>query len=177
MSGFGLIEIMVVLSISSILAGALAPSFISFFTSLQIKTATDSLFNDLMLAKSEAIKRNSRVAICKSTDVHSCTSSGGWEHGWIIFHDVNNSGTREPTEEIVKSFVIAKPSATIAGNGNINSYVSFSGLGSTKLVSGAFQAGTFTVCSLESRNLDGKKVVINNTGKVRVAKVPVSLCP
>lgn len=175
-AGVSLVEVLVVTAIFAVLLAVGAPALNGMTQALRIKQTTNLLFTDMMLAKGEAIKRNSRVAICKSSDGFACNSDGGWEYGWIVFLDINNSGARELNEEVVHSVAIEKPSVAISGNGNVNRYISFSGVGSTKLISGAFQAGTFMVCPLGGSDLEPRKVIINNTGKIRVAKASASAC-
>ena len=44
----------------------------------------------LNLARSEAIKRNTGITICRSSNGTSCT--GNWQDGWIVFVDSNFDG-------------------------------------------------------------------------------------
>lgn len=184
MRGVTLIEALVVLTIAASLLALAVPTFSKTIANLQTRQMVDNLVTHMVLAQSEAIKRNARVAICKSIDGLTCAVSGGWEHGWIVFHDSNDSGAREPDEVIVKSLVIDHPTVTISGNGNINRYVSYTALGSTKLVNGAFQAGSFTLCHATRNDVDARRVIINSIGRVRVTKVlasdyclPISAAP
>jgi type IV fimbrial biogenesis protein FimT len=174
--GVTLVEALLVLAISATLLSVGLPSLRGLVASLRIRQVSYQLSNDMVLAKSEAIKRNSRVVVCNSLDGQSCASNRAWEHGWIIFHDTNNSGTREPSEVLVRSYAIANPAATISGNGNVEHYVSYSGLGTTKMLYGAFQAGRFTLCPLDRGEQQARQVIINSTGKVRVARAPMAVC-
>ena len=55
----------------------------------------------MSLARSEAIKRNQRVAICPSDDGEQC-SGNQYENGWIVFVDGNSNNSREVnTEELI----------------------------------------------------------------------------
>lgn len=76
-SGFTLIEMMVVLCIITILAGVVIPSFQSMLRNQRVKSASFELFSSLVVARSEAIKRNTDVTITPAT-------SGHWEGGWSI---------------------------------------------------------------------------------------------
>jgi type IV fimbrial biogenesis protein FimT len=40
-----------------------------------------------MLSRSYAIRHASEVVMCKSHDQISCSRTGGWDQGWIIFSD------------------------------------------------------------------------------------------
>jgi type IV fimbrial biogenesis protein FimT len=175
-AGVTLIEALVVLAISVSLLALGLPSFHSLIASLRLRQTSYQLYTDMALAKSEAIKRNSRVAICNSADGQRCSASAAWDHGWIVFHDLNNTGTREPDEVLVHAFTIANPAATVSGNGNVERFVSYSGLGTTKMVYGAFQAGRFTLCPLSRDEQQARQVIINSSGRVRVAKAPIQVC-
>jgi type IV fimbrial biogenesis protein FimT len=101
MAGASLTEVLVVAAIATFLLGLGLPSFQDMLTALRIRQAASSFYYDLVLAKSEAIKRNTRVAICKSAEGLRCAAAGGWEHGWIVFVDQDNSGTRDASETIL----------------------------------------------------------------------------
>jgi type IV fimbrial biogenesis protein FimT len=75
--GFTLIEAMVVLAIVAILAGLAGPSFRQLIGTMQAKSASFDLINDLALARSEALKRNERVRIRPAGD-------GDWSAGWVV---------------------------------------------------------------------------------------------
>ena len=161
----------------AILATQAVPAMSNMVSLAYLKQATNDFYLDLTLTHSEAIKRNARVAMCPSPDGGNCQSGGGWETGWIIFQDDNNSGIRDADEEIIKVTVVSKPRVAITGNKNVMRYVSFSALGTTNLVSGAFQAGTFTVCLQGHHQLESRQVVINSMGRARIAKTSAALCP
>src|SRR5262249_20780455 len=44
----------------------------------------NSLRASVQIARSEAVKRNSGVTLCASSNGTSCAASGGWEQGWIV---------------------------------------------------------------------------------------------
>jgi type IV fimbrial biogenesis protein FimT len=81
--GFTLIELMVSLSILAILLGVAVPSFSSFTASQRVRAASTQLRTDLVLARSEALKRNRNVTIRPRL-------TAGWQSGWIVV--VEDSG-------------------------------------------------------------------------------------
>ncbi|HNB01701.1 MAG TPA: GspH/FimT family pseudopilin, partial [Nitrosomonas sp.] len=89
--GVTLIELLVTLSVLSILLTIGVPSFNQFSTSSRLNSYSNTLFSHMALARSEAIKRNSRVVVCKSSDGLSCTNSGNWSQGWVVFVDLDNN--------------------------------------------------------------------------------------
>ncbi|MBK7989954.1 MAG: GspH/FimT family pseudopilin [Comamonadaceae bacterium] len=46
---------------------------------------TPSALLSIFARSSEAIKRNSRVVLCTSSDGSTCVTSGGWQQGWTRF--------------------------------------------------------------------------------------------
>jgi type IV fimbrial biogenesis protein FimT len=86
--GYSLVELLLAISIVGILASMALPSMENLLLKFQEKSLLSSLANSMRIARSEAIKRNGGVVICKSTDGQACASDGGWEHGWLDFHDM-----------------------------------------------------------------------------------------
>jgi type IV fimbrial biogenesis protein FimT len=75
-NGFTLIEMLTTLIIVGILAAIAAPAFTSLIASQNIKTSASMLQSSLLLARSEALKRNTVVTV---------TPNGGqWASGWTV---------------------------------------------------------------------------------------------
>jgi type IV fimbrial biogenesis protein FimT len=174
--GFTLVEVLVTLSVLGVLVALGAPSFADLLGELRLQAVTTDLLQQLMLARSEAIKRNARVVLCKSADGERCTEDGPWEQGWIVFHDANNSGTREPREPVLQRLPPLPAGWRLSGNGPVTHYVSYDAMGGARLVSGAFQAGTFTVCRQSAAAVQGRRIIINAGGRPRVQKVSLESC-
>lgn len=176
-AGVTLIELMVVLVVLTILQALAAPAFSSVRASMHLSSAVNSLLSSLWLARSEAIKRNARAVVCKSSTGAGCTNSGGWEQGWIVFHDANNNAARDVDEAIVSRAAGLPEPLRLRGNSPVANYVSYTPTGQTQYASGAFQAGTLTVCSQSSTPMDARQIVINIAGRPRTAKTMVAQCP
>ena len=176
-AGFTLIELMVVLVLAAILATLAAPAMSGMVNSMRLTAAVNSLFTSLLLARSEAIKRNARAVVCKSASGDACIASGGWEQGWIVFHDANNNAKRDAGEVIMSVEPAMRSPIRLNGNSPFASYVSFTPMGQTAYASGAFQAGTLTVCVESSEPLEARQIVINSSGRPRTVRTTVAQCP
>jgi len=126
--GFTLIELMVVITLAAILLGIAVPSFREFMASQRVKNTAFDFAATLLLARSEAVKRN--------TDVTLAQTGGSWENGWTVSVD----GTTLSVKEAPIGVTIATtpdPTSSLAyqGNGRVGSTVSFEfGAADTKAV-------------------------------------------
>ena len=168
--GFTLVELLVSLAIGSILMSLTVPAMTGMLNTQKAISASNALFAGLNLARSEAIKRNARAVLCKTANGLTCTLSGGWEQGWILFHDLNNNAALDAGEEVLRQQGPASAGIRLAGNLPIANYVSYTPIGTAKLISGAFQAGTFTLCMESSGSADVRQIVLSGTGRARAQK-------
>jgi type IV fimbrial biogenesis protein FimT len=73
-TGFTLIEMMTVVALLAIISAIAVPSFRSFLDGQRVKGIAYDLTADLLLARSEALKRNANVAIARG--------GNSWTDGW-----------------------------------------------------------------------------------------------
>jgi type IV fimbrial biogenesis protein FimT len=85
--GFTLIELLVTLTVASILLAVAMPSFSSYVQSTRLTTEADSLVYALTMARSDAVKFDTPVEVCASSDGATC--SGTWTNGWIVLCPAN----------------------------------------------------------------------------------------
>ena len=174
--GFSLVESVVTLAVLGSVAAVAVPSMAEVVQGLRLQAVAGDVFHPLLLARSEAIKRNTRVALCKSADGASCAEGGSWGQGWIVFQDTNNSGTREPHEPVLQAVRRVPADFRVRANDPLDQYVSYGPMGGAQLTSGAFQAGTFTVCRVSAGRTEARQVIINAGGRPRVQQVWLEAC-
>ena len=88
--GLTLVELMIAVSIISLLLGLALPGFRELGNSTRLKNYANELSSAIQMARSEAIKRNEDVRLCATSDGSSCATEGGWETGWLILDASNN---------------------------------------------------------------------------------------
>jgi type IV fimbrial biogenesis protein FimT len=101
--GFTLIELMVTMTVLGVLAMVAVPSFNEAILSNRLASFANNFMASAQLARSEAIKRNSTVRLCRSADGASCAAGGTWQQGWIIFQDVNGNGTVDSGDTVIQT--------------------------------------------------------------------------
>jgi type IV fimbrial biogenesis protein FimT len=104
-SGFTIIEAMIVVTIAAVLAAVALPAYNDFVRNQRVKNASFDLFSTLVLARSEAVTRNTAVTI---TPV-----SGSWVNGWTV----TVGGTTLRKQNAIPSITITGAPASITYNG------------------------------------------------------------
>lgn len=149
MHGVTFIEMIVVLVIVAIVTTMAVPTFNRTITRMRITSYTNELLAYLSFARSEAVMRGKRVIVCKSKNGSMCTTNGGWEQGFIIFVD-NATHTQANAGELLRVHEKLEGNITIQGDTPVSDYVSYSSDGRTRLNSNGFQAGTLSICNINS---------------------------
>lgn len=171
-AGVTLLELMIALSIGALLIVLAMPAYGDWIADYRLMNHARALAGSMYVARSEAIKRGYRVDLCKSADLVQCGGTG-WNRGWLVYVDANLDGQVDPGEPVLRREPAARDGVTVAANTPLRDYVSYTDLGVARMMSGALQMGTFTVC------LSGRpevEVVLANSGRVRIQKMP-TICP
>ena len=175
-AGFTLIELLVALSVMAILVSVAIPAYSGMMLSHRLATQSNTFLSTLHFARSEAIKRNGRVVVCKSSSGEACADGGDWEQGWIVFDDINNNASLDDGEDLLRRGQALTEGFVMTGNAPVAAYVSYTPMGLTKKTSGAFQAGTITLCQPAASGGEARQVVISITGRPRIKKTTVTSC-
>lgn len=164
-AGFTLLETLAALTILAFLAGLAVPAYGRYLRWYRVQTEAQLLVWALQTARSEAIKRNSRVNVCKSVDRVHCSKAGGFEAGWIIHADPAGTGQPDVLDPPLRVEPAAPDGITIRGNKPVADLVSYTAYGHPRLLNGGLQMGTFTLCR---PGVDAVHVVLANSGRVRI---------
>lgn len=174
--GFTLVEVLIAVVVMVVLGAIAIPAYSMMLVSQRLSSHSNGFLSALHLARTEAIKRNHRVVVCKSASGADCEADGSWDAGWLVFADTNNNASVEDGEVILRRGDALGEGFVMAGNAPVAEYVSYTPLGLTKKTSGAFQAGTITLCHEASRDGEARQVVVSISGRPRVQKTRVDAC-
>ena len=112
--GFTLIELMVVVAILVVVLGVVAPGFRTFLDGQQVKSMAYDLTTDLLLARSEALKRNASVSIARN--------GSSWNDGWATAAAATNDRISTRNASAFAVAVSGAPaSITFDVNGRVSS--------------------------------------------------------
>jgi type IV fimbrial biogenesis protein FimT len=160
-AGFSLYDLMV----TSVVAGVMGIGTIGVTGLVQdtrMTTAVNQLIGDLSLARSESIKRQTVVTLCKSGDGASCADDGGWHNGWIVFADENNNHAVDADEAIIHVQQRLDGNLTLRyGETGSYGYVRYKPNGE------AWPGATFSFCDGRGAS-KAKGVIVYWTGRPRV---------
>jgi type IV fimbrial biogenesis protein FimT len=166
MSGLTLLELIITLTIASILMMIAIPSMKSYSLNDRLRTNVNALIGHLALARSESVKRSQQVSICASNN--SITCSGSWDDGWIIYIDADVDNSFTAGEEVIRVQQSLDGSNTLSATG-IGMQITYDYRGYAKPGS----VGSLLLCDNRSGPY-GKTVRIATTGRVRLERE--SLC-
>ena len=183
--GFTLIELIVTVAIAAILLTIGVPSFQTMILNNTRVAQTNEFVGVLNLARSEAIKRGSRVVICRSTNGSSCATdtTGIWEGGWIAFVDRNQNGVLNAgapdNEEVLKMQSSIANRFTLRSGSAFTQWIAYrpNGTSEGNVVASGNILGTFSLC--DKRGVDHARFVeVTNTGRTNVReKETGDACP
>lgn len=166
-AGFTLIELMVTVAVLAVLVGIAAPGFRRIIHANRLTTAANEVVAALQAARVEAIRRNSRVTLCPSTDGSTCTGTD-WTR--LIVYTTKTNGTRE----VIKDVATTQQNAgiTVSGvlsSGTAVSAVSFGADGRVRVGTGTDTAGAIVLTS-------NKLPTASATRRVDMAASRIAVC-
>jgi len=162
--GFTLYELLVVLGIASALA-AMSFSVGAVLRDTRLSTTANELVTVLVLARSESVKWQLPVSVCKSADALQCSNDASWRDGWLVFVDVDRNGRVDTEDTIVWVGNGSGETTKIVYRGipasARNRYVTYIPTGFTDE-----QNGTFYICDHRGMG-QTREVVLYKTGHAR----------
>lgn len=132
--GFTLIELMVTVAVVAIIAVVAVPNMISVVEANRLRGAADEMLASLQHARSEAIRVNGPVSVCRTTTGNTCAgTAGAWDRWIVVVPELQADGTIDPI--VTQEHTVDAP-VEIAGTTDSITF------GPTGLASGALTLST-----------------------------------
>ncbi len=170
-SGFTIIELLMTLTVASVIMALAIPNFRDFMKNSRMSGASNDLLASLQLARTEAIKRRHSVAVCPSANpgnnVPACTASFNG-NGWVVWDDADDDKAIDAGEAVLGRHDALDSSLTTFESTNVVAYQpsGFLGVNTTNFV---------LICDDRSNSLQGnsyfkRAVAISKTGRASVRR-------
>lgn len=170
LDGFTLIELLISVVILSIIAAMAVPSYQDIVLRNRMSAEMNYLVRDLHFARSEAVKRNTSVAICASNAANTnCDNSvANWNsQGWLVaIVDTSNSIVGQPIR-IQKPF----PSSDVLSDSSNTVPIRFNRFGMA-----SNNSRSFTLCDNTKNNQYSRSISISRTGQIISQDVGTAIC-
>lgn len=172
--GFTLLEALVVVALLGILVAIAAPAVSGWSARHQVQAQAEGFLGSLVLARSEALRRQQRVSLCAQAANQTCDANARWQQGWLVFVDANDNGLREADEALIEVHAALPAAVLFDADSTAKAYFSYGSEGRSASTTGAFMAATWRFCRASLP--EGWQVVSNALGKPRIEKYTLPNC-
>lgn len=181
-TGFTLVELLITMAIAAVLLALGVPTFRETIAGGRVTGATNDMVTALATARNEAIRRGTRITMCRSTDGATCstTAGQGWEVGWIMFVDTTRTSSDaavDSGETIIGRGAAVPNSMKMLGNNQAAGYVSFAADGTPKIIdtgNALTLTQTIRVCMATSALNDdtrARDITLTLAGRIAASRV------
>lgn len=181
-TGFTLMEVMLAVTIASILVGVAIPSFRQFILNSRLTGAANDLTIAFTTARAQAIKTHVQTIVCLSADPTAATPAcdGNGTQGWVVFSDTSGNGTPDVGEPVTLRHTAIPNSVKVRTIPAVNAgFVAYSPSGFSKQIA-AVGVDLTNIILCDSRgntaeyganNSTARVIQISTTGRSRVSRV------
>ena len=176
--GFTLVELMVTLTVASILVGLMVPNMRDFIRNNRLSGGVNDMLHSLQVARTEAIKRqNGNVVMCGTANPSAVDPAIVCDYltfnGWFVFQDINGNWQHDNGEPVIERHALLDASVTVKTDAN-DRIVSFSPSGFANPAGVRVPVGTIVIC--DSRGVvqygntaTARTLLIAPTGRARAS--------
>ncbi|WP_298442546.1 GspH/FimT family protein [uncultured Ferrimonas sp.] len=153
--GMTLVELMITLIIAAVLIAIAVPSLHTLTMSSRSRSATDGLYQDLMMARQLAATYQNSVTVCHLSS-NSC--DGDWSKGYTVFIDADGSNSFTLGDETVQTRRPLNDADKLIYAAN---QVRFNGDGSS------INNGDFVYCPNDANSEYSRSIRLSSSGMLR----------
>lgn len=157
-TGFTLIELIVSISITSILVAIAVPNFSDFIIKMRVDNDIYQLHRMLLITRNAAINSGHKAIICPLNNNFQCTTQ--WQNELSVFVDVNSNKMFDANEKVIR----IKPAIKIGDElvyGKGRNKITYQPTGQLS----GLTNGTFRYCP-QSHKHNSRGIVVARSGRV-----------
>ena len=157
--GFTLLELLITLSITTILLSISIPSFKEMMLESEAESAINHLSRLIRLARNIAVTQGTTSTLCPSSDGKIC--GGTWKEGVLLFTDKNKNSVVDEKDIVVQFLYpfIDQGNLTLKSLRNL---IQFSAKGTPQGT-----IGSFIYCPSGNNTQHAKALILNFQGRLR----------
>jgi len=162
-TGFTLINLLITLAISGILATAGIPSLQTLLHNHQANNAYQQLFTLIQFTRIQSVNYSGQVLLCPTINQTDCIND--WNQELMVFVDTNNDETKNNDELLlqVRQGLSEDEQINWRASGS-RRYLRFKADGSTRN-----QNGRLTYCLRKAEGIYARQIIMYRTGRARRA--------
>jgi type IV fimbrial biogenesis protein FimT len=162
--GRSLAELLVVLAIIGIMAGAAMPSMLPLIERARAAKAINTLMGAVQFTRQSAVMFGAPVTLCASSDGVSCGRN--WQEGAIAFIDLGRAGRVDREDRVLRRFGPFAKGVSIRWRSFGNRpYLQITPRGFTH-----HQPGHFQYCPPSADPRLARQIIVNWQGRARMAR-------
>ncbi len=155
---FTLIELIISIAVTSILAVIALPNYNDFIVQMRVDNEISQLYRTLLLTRNSAINSGSRAILCPLNDSSECTTQ--WQNELSVFVDGNNNNIFDANEQVIQiRAAITEGDSLVYGKGR--NKITFNPTGSLS----GLANGTFKYCPKTNKNR-ARGIIIARSGRL-----------
>lgn len=165
--GVTIIEMMIVVAITAVLAVVALPNLSSFFIGNRLDGASNDFLASLSLARSEAIRRGANVVLKRGAG----SVAQQWTLGWQMFVDLDGDSELGTGEELIRTGQPLSVPLTLYSSRDIPNVIVFTptgriAFGNTVRVFVFCYENQIATANKQSRS---RAVIVNGSGRLQLA--------
>ena len=155
---FTLLELMVSLTVISVLMAIAIPNFTPFIVKMRVNNEISELHRMLLITRNTAINNGQKTILCPLDSSSKCTSQ--WQNSLSVFIDLNNNKQLDVNETVIKTRA-AIPLGDLLVYAKGRNRITFKPTGHLS----GLANGTFRYCP-ENHNNFSRGIVVARSGRI-----------
>lgn len=153
--GFTLIELLITLSIAAVLLMFVVPIGRDFLLKNTISARTEEIVSALHYARHQAELTGETLILTPQPQ--------GWASGMLLFVDKNGNHDYDESDQLLFQWQWDETDFSLRWQGLYDDYLLFTPTGLNSVL-----GGTFYLCPLNETEVNGKDILMNRLGRIRV---------